>query len=89
MAVSLAGDLSSSTRTAIEDVLGRALGDDEQVSVMAFQPHPAPSAAHRVASAARLKAAMDVLDSKALPPRGHELEDALTEALGSVRPRRS
>ncbi|MCX6592290.1 MAG: hypothetical protein NTZ56_12270 [Acidobacteria bacterium] len=89
MAVSLVGDLSRSTRTAIEDVLGRVLGDDEQVSVMAFHPHSAPLGAHRAASAARLNTALDLLDSKAFPPCGQELEDALTEALDSVRPQRA
>lgn len=87
MGVSFAGDLSRSTRTAIEDVLGRVLGDDEQVSVMAFHPHTAPVDARRAASAARLNTALDLLDSKAFPPRGQELEDALAEALDSVRPR--
>jgi hypothetical protein len=38
MAVNVAVDLSPATRAAIEDMLGRALGDDEQISVMAFRP---------------------------------------------------
>lgn len=88
MAVSIAGELSRNARTAIEAVLGRTLSDDEQVSVMAFRPHAAPTGELRIARAARLKAAMDVLESKALPVSGDELEDALIEALDSVRPRR-
>jgi hypothetical protein len=36
IAVNMASDLSRSVREAIEDMLGRALRDDEQVSVMAF-----------------------------------------------------
>ncbi len=67
IAVNMASDLSQPVRAAIEDMLGRTLRDDEQVSVMAFGAHAAPTGAARAESAQRLKAAMDALAVKALP----------------------
>jgi hypothetical protein len=88
IAINKAGDLSRSTRAAIEDILGRALDDDEQISVMAFLPHTAPTGANRSASAARLKDAMDNLAANALPVGQDDLEEALNEAMDHVRPGR-
>ena len=85
----MASDLSRPVRAAIEDMLGRALRDDEQVSVMAFGAHPAPGGAIRAPSADRLKVAMDALAAKALPVDPQDLEDAFDEAMGHVRPRRT
>jgi len=67
-------------------MLGRALGDDEQISVMAFRPHSAPTGADRSARATRLKDAMDNLATKALPVAQQDLDDALNEAMEHVRP---
>jgi hypothetical protein len=88
IAVNKASDLSRSARAAIEDMLGRALGDDEQISVMAFRPHSAPTGADRTAGAARLKDAMDNLAARALPVGQDDLEEALNEAMDHVRPDR-
>jgi hypothetical protein len=38
-----AGDPKAETRVALEPELGRSLQDDEEVSIMAFLPHAAPS----------------------------------------------
>lgn len=89
MAVNLAGDLSHTARTAIEDILGRALREDEQISVMAFRPHAAPTGKDRCVSAAHLKTAMDDLAAKALPVEQREFEDAINEDLDHVRPARA
>ena len=89
ISVNLASDLSRPARAAIEDMLGRALRDDEQVSVMAFGPRSAPTGPNRTASAARLKSAMDALDEKASPADPQDLEDAFDEAMEHVRPGRA
>ena len=88
IAVNSASDLSRPTRAAIEDLLGCALGDDEQVSVMAFRPHGAPTTADRSTSATHLKDAMDSLAAKALPVDPNDLQDAFDEAMDHVRPGR-
>ena len=69
-------------------MLGRAVGDDEQISVMAFRPHTAPTGDIRSASTARLKDAMDNMAAKALAVGPQDLEDALNEAMDHVRPGR-
>jgi hypothetical protein len=87
IAMNMAGDLSRTARTAIEDMPGRALRDDEQVSVMAFAAHAAPSGNRRAEKARELKAAMDAMDAKAAPVDSDELEQAFDEAMEHVRPR--
>jgi hypothetical protein len=89
IAVNSASDLSRPARAAIEGILGRALRDDEQVSVMAFRPHSAPVASEGSASAARLKDAMDSLAARALPVDPVDLDDAFNEAMDHVRPGRA
>ena len=89
IAVNMVSDLSHPVRAAIEDMLGRALRDDEQVSVMAFGAHAAPAGVMRSASADHLKVAMDALAAKALPVDAQDLEDAFEEAMDHVRPSRA
>lgn len=89
IAVSVANGLSRPVRAAIEDMLGRPLRDDEQVSVMAFDVHAAPTGAIRAERARSLKAAMDALAAKALPVDPQDLEDAFDEAMDHVRPHRA
>jgi len=38
-----ASELKAETRVVLEAELGRPLQDDEEVSIMAFAPHPAPA----------------------------------------------
>jgi len=85
IAINLASDLSRPVRAAIEDMLGRVLHDDEQVSVMAFGAHAAPTGVGRAANAVRLKIAMDALAAKALPVGPQDLEDAFDEAMSQIR----
>lgn len=89
IAVNMVSDLSRPVRAAIEDMLGRALRDDEQVSVMAFGAHAAPAGAMRAVSVDRLKVAMDAIAAKALPVNPQDLEDAFEEAMDHVRPSRA
>lgn len=89
VSINWARDLPASARTAIEKLLGRSLRDDEEVSVMALDPHPAPSGEGRRASAERLKGALDQLARKAKPVADEEFEAAVDEAMNHIRPRRT
>lgn len=89
VSIKLARDLPASARTAVEDLLGRSLRNDEEVSVMAFDPHPAPSGEARRASAERLKGALDQLALKAQDVADGEVDDAIDEAMNHIRPRRT
>jgi hypothetical protein len=82
-----ARDLPASTRSAIEALLGRELRDDEEVSVMSFRPHPAPSGDERRLSAERLRGALGRLADKAVDV-GDEFDAAVDEAMNHIRPRR-
>ena len=83
-----ARDLPPPARAAIENLLGRTLRDEEQVSVLALPSHPAPSGEARRASAERLKQTLDHLGSKAGVVTQEEFESAVDEAMNHVRPRR-
>jgi hypothetical protein len=87
IAVNKVMELSPPARAVIEHILGRALRDDEQVSVMAFAAHPAPSGTGRAASAQQLREAMDALAERASAVDPQELEEAFQEAMDHVRPR--
>ena len=89
VSINLARDLPASARIAVENLLGRSLGDDEEVSIMALDPHPAPSGEARRASAERLKGALDQLALKAQDVAGGEVDDAVDEAMDHIRPRRT
>ena len=89
VSINWARDLPAPARTAIETLLGRSLGDDEEVTIMALDPHPAPSGEARRATAERLKVALDQLASKARDVSAEEFEAAVDEAMNHVRPRRT
>jgi hypothetical protein len=88
VSINLARDLPASARTAVENLLGRSLRDDEEVSIMALDPHPAPSGEARRASAERLRGALDQLALKA-QVADEEVDDAVDEAMNRIRPRRT
>jgi hypothetical protein len=76
-------DLSPNQKAAIEEILGRQLLDREAVSVHTVS---FPSAADRQAATENLREFL--LDTKRQIPNcsEEELEDAITEAMRSVRP---
>ena len=81
-----ANELRPQTRAAVEAELGRALSDDEDVSIMAFSPHDAPSGEARREAAQKLEAHLKKIDSRTAQVSEEEAEAALNEALKSVRP---
>jgi hypothetical protein len=89
VSINWARDLPASARTAIEKLLGRSLRDDEEVSIMALDPHPAPSGEARRASAERLKGVLDRLADKGEPVAAEEFDATVDEAMNHIRPRRT
>ena len=89
VSINLARDLPASARTVVENLLGRSLRDDEEVSIMALDPHPAPSGHERRASADRLRSALDQLADKAQNVIDGEVDAAVDEAMDHIRPRRT
>ena len=81
-----ASKLKPETRAAVEAELGRALKDDEDVSILAFPRRDAPTGdAYREASR-QLKDHLANTDARTKPPEA-ETEAALDEALRNARPR--
>jgi hypothetical protein len=78
--------LSPLVRTALEQLLGRTLGDDEAISVRAYQPHEAPSSEQQRAIAGELRQHFARIDEKSKGIPESEQEEILDEAIRSVRP---
>jgi hypothetical protein len=70
----------------LEQLLGRALGDEEAVSVRAYQPQEAPSLEQRRAVSSELRRYFATIDEKATDISEEEQEEILDEAIRSVRP---
>ena len=81
-----ANELRPQTRAALEAELGRRLQDNEEVSIMVFVPHEAPTGKTRRAAARRLEEHLNRIDAKTKGVAEAEMEAALDEALRSVRP---
>jgi hypothetical protein len=89
VSINRARDLPASARSAVENLLGRSLRDDEEVSIMALDPHPAPVGEARQASAERLRGALDQLAHKAGDVAAEEFDAVVDEAMTHIRPRRT
>jgi hypothetical protein len=85
IAIRRADELSSDARRVVEQVLGRTLRQDEEVSIMAFSPHEAPTGEARQALAPQLE---DRIARTAEGARGvpeEEQDAAIDEAVNHVR----
>ena len=81
-----ASELRTQTRAALEAELGRRLHDNEQVRIMVFVPHTAPTGKARREAGRRLHEHLNRIDEKTKSVPQAEMEAALDEALRSVRP---
>jgi len=80
-----ATDLSPTEKAALETLLGRRVQDSEAVSVRTFEPaHVSPQ--HRQELVERLKEYFAEVDATRNPVAASAEEDAITEAMRSVRP---
>ena len=85
VAVQRASDLEPAARAWLKNVLGREVEDNENVTVMAWRPHPAPVGPAREAAAARLRHSLDEVSRKPQAASDAELESAIDEAMNDVR----
>ena len=81
-----ASDLSPEAKSAIELLLGRAIEADEEISVMALRPHPAPQGPVRQVLARKLESLMDRMADRVKDVPESEVDEILDEAMRSVRP---
>jgi hypothetical protein len=78
--------LSPPLRSALEQLLGRTLNDNEAISIRAYQPHEAPSPAQQQTIAAELRLHFAKIDGRTEHLSDHEQEEIVNEAIRSVRP---
>ena len=78
--------LSPPVRSALEQLLGRSLGDNGAISVRAYEPHEAPSKEQQRAIADELRQYFARIDSNTKDIPQNEREEILDEAIRSVRP---
>jgi hypothetical protein len=83
-----ASDLAGDERMIVERWLGRALANDETISVNAYRPHVAPDSARRQELRRDIVAQAREIGSRAEDITGRGLEDLLGEAFADVRGRR-
>src|SRR5271154_1823665 len=76
-----ASELKAETRAALEAELGRSLQDDEEVSIMTFVPHAAPTAEARLEAGRNLQDHFNRIDQKLKGAPPEETEEALDEAI--------
>jgi hypothetical protein len=85
IAIHKANELPSDARRAVERVLGRVLEPDEEVSIMAFSPHAAPTGEARRKLARRLEDRISRTAESVRHVSDDEQEAAIDEALHHVR----
>jgi hypothetical protein len=85
VAIKRADDLPSAARRAVERVLGRALEDEEEVSIMALPPHEAPTGEARRALARQLEDRIKKTAERVPDVSTEVQESAIDEAVNHVR----
>jgi len=85
IAIHKANELPSDARRAVERVLGRVLEPDEEVSIMAISPHPAPTGVARERMARQLEDRIAKTADRVRDIPDSEQEAAIDEAVNHVR----
>jgi len=85
IAIHKANELPSDARRVVERVLGRVLEPDEEVSIMAFSPHDAPTGEVRQKLARQLEERTTRTAKSVRHVPDDEQEAAIDEALKHVR----
>ncbi len=85
IAIHKADELPSEARRVVESVLGRVLKPDEEVSIMAFSPHDAPTGEARQKIARQLQDRITRTAESVRHVPDDEQEAAIDDALNHVR----
>ena len=85
IAIHKANELPSDARRMVERVLGRVLEPDEEVSIMAFSPHDAPTGEARQKLARQLQDRITRTAESVRHIPDDEQEAAIDDALNHVR----
>ena len=80
-----ASDLASDERLIVERWLGRALSNEETISISAYRPHEAPGPHKRLSLRRTIVDQAREIGSRAGDISDQEIDDMLGEAFDSVR----
>jgi hypothetical protein len=83
-----ATDLARDERLLAERLLGRALSDDETISVNAYRPHEAPTAAEREVLRREIVTQAQEIGSRAQDANEKSIDTLIDEAFTAARSRR-
>ena len=86
IAVQHAKDLERPAREWLQQVFGRPIRDDEDVTIVLSAPHPAPDAALRQAAARRLERVLDKAAANMQGVPDADFHGAVDEAMKHIRP---
>jgi hypothetical protein len=85
VATQKAGELSPRVKSAVEELLGRTVGTDEEISVIATPPQQPPPSRDRATIARQLEELLNRRAAKVKDLPEQEVESAIDEALNHVR----
>ena len=85
VSIQKANKLSPSVKSAVEELLGRQIDDDEEVSVIAVPPQQIPPLPNRAALAQRLEAFLNQRAEKTMQVSDEESDAAIDEGVDHVR----
>ena len=86
IAVQHAKDLERPARDWLQQIFGRPLRDDEDVTIVLSAPHAAPNATLRQAATQRMNRVLDQAAANMQGVADAEFESAVDEAMKHVRP---
>jgi hypothetical protein len=85
IAIHRANELPADARLAVERVLGRVLEPDEEVSIMAFSPHDAPTGVARQKLAREMEDRISRTAESVRQVPDDEQDAAIDEAVSHIR----
>ena len=89
ISIQRASDLSAAVKAAVEQLLGRTIAADEEISIVASPPQQAPPSESREAVARRLETFLDRRAEKVKDISSEDAEVAIGEAIDHVRHNRT
>jgi len=85
VSIQKASELPQEVKSAVEQLLGRPIGPDEEVSVAAIPPQQIPASENRAVIAQRLEALLNRRAEKIADVSDEEIDGAVDESVDHVR----
>ena len=89
VSIQKASELPQAVKSAVEQLLGRSIAADEEISVVAVPPQQVPASEDRATVARRLEAFLNRRAERIKDVREEEIDAAIDEAIHHVRRNRT